>query len=81
MHLTSVQSHGDDVAFQFLSDGGFPHCCRRLSNIVRSEVENCCELTKKNWIVRMKRKESVCGGFVIFPVRMGWRWFWLPGKI
>lgn len=36
--------------------------------MVRSEAENCCELTKKNWIMRMRRKESVCGGFVIFPV-------------
>lgn len=89
LQKTPGQLHGDEEAFQFVSDGGFPHRCLRLSNVLRSEVKNCCELTPENSTTVMKtNKKSVCkgigidaggGSLAISPVIL-WRW-WLPGKI
>lgn len=66
LQWTPVQLHGGEEAFQFLSDGGFPHCCFRLSNVVCSDVNKCCALAQENSTAVMKRKrkeKSMCMGF------------------
>lgn len=51
------------MEFQSSNDRGFPHCCLRLSKVVWSEVENCCELTTEVRKMKMKTKnERRCGG-------------------
>lgn len=52
--VISGHVHGDDVEFQFDNNGGFPQVCLRLSKVVCSEMEDCCEVTPE--MRKMKKK-------------------------
>ncbi|MFS7922421.1 hypothetical protein Hanom_Chr03g00248941 [Helianthus anomalus] len=85
----SGQVQGDEVEVQCDNEGGLSQACLRLSKVVCSLVENCCEVMVEVRRRRMRKMERRCGGgdgdggFIFFIFSGGGLVYWvvvLPGK-